>query len=75
MSENTLIMGLKWGAEGNDKIDDKLSESTEAVCRCQGGQNAGHTITVNGDKTVSELILKIKCKNNSSYKAKSRGRL
>ena len=56
MSENTLILGLQWGDEGKGKIVDNLSESTDAVCRFQGGHNAGHTIKVNGEKNVLHLI-------------------
>ncbi len=56
MSENTLILGLQWGDEGKGKIVDNLSESTDVVCRFQGGHNAGHTIKVNGQKTVLHLI-------------------
>ena len=56
MSDNTLILGLQWGDEGKGKIVDNLSESTDAVCRFQGGHNAGHTIKVNGEKTVLHLI-------------------
>ena len=56
MSENTLILGLQWGDEGKGKIVDNLSESIGAVCRFQGGHNAGHTIKVNGQKTVLHLI-------------------
>ena len=56
MSENTLILGLQWGDEGKGKIVDNLSESIDAVCRFQGGHNAGHTIKVNGEKNVLHLI-------------------
>ena len=56
MSENTLILGLQWGDEGKGKIVDNLSESIDVVCRFQGGHNAGHTIKVNGQKTVLHLI-------------------
>ena len=56
MSENTLILGLQWGDEGKGKIVDNLSESNDIVCRFQGGHNAGHTIKVNGQKTVLHLI-------------------
>ena len=56
MSENTLILGLQWGDEGKGKIVDNLSENTDVVCRFQGGHNAGHTIKVNGEKTVLHLI-------------------
>ena len=56
MSNNTLILGLQWGDEGKGKIVDNLSENIDAVCRFQGGHNAGHTIKVNGEKTVLHLI-------------------
>ena len=55
MSENTLILGLQWGDEGKGKIVDNLSEKVDAVCRFQGGHNAGHTIKVNGEQTVLHL--------------------
>jgi adenylosuccinate synthase len=56
LSENTLILGLQWGDEGKGKIVDNLSEKTDVVCRFQGGHNAGHTIKVNGQKTVLHLV-------------------
>ena len=49
MPNNTLILGLQWGDEGKGKIVDALSESAYAVCRFQGGHNAGHTIKVDGE--------------------------
>ena len=56
MSNNTLILGLQWGDEGKGKIVDALSENVFAVCRFQGGHNAGHTIKVDGVQTVLHLI-------------------
>jgi len=56
VSNNTLILGLQWGDEGKGKIVDNLSENIDVVCRFQGGHNAGHTIKVNGEKTVLHLI-------------------
>ena len=55
MSLNTLVLGLQWGDEGKGKIVDALSEEIHAVCRFQGGHNAGHTIKVNGQQTVLHL--------------------
>jgi adenylosuccinate synthase len=55
MAENTLILGLQWGDEGKGKIVDVLSQDVHAVCRFQGGHNAGHTIKVNGEQTVLHL--------------------
>ena len=65
MSQNTLILGLQWGDEGKGKIVDYLSEHIDLVCRFQGGHNAGHTIKVNGEKTVLHLIPSGILHNNS----------
>jgi adenylosuccinate synthase len=46
--KNVVVVGLQWGDEGKGKIVDYLSESADAVVRFQGGNNAGHTIVVNG---------------------------
>ena len=56
MSQNTLVLGLQWGDEGKGKIVDNLSQDIDLVCRFQGGHNAGHTIKVNGEKTILHLI-------------------
>jgi len=55
VSSNTLILGLQWGDEGKGKIVDALSKEVHAVCRFQGGHNAGHTIKVNDKQTVLHL--------------------
>ena len=55
MSLNTLVLGLQWGDEGKGKIVDALSEEVHAVCRFQGGHNAGHTIKVDDHQTVLHL--------------------
>ena len=56
MSSNTLILGLQWGDEGKGKIVDALAEDSEAVCRFQGGHNAGHTLKVDGKQKVLHLV-------------------
>ena len=56
MSKNTLILGLQWGDEGKGKIVDALAENSEAVCRFQGGHNAGHTLKVEGEQKVLHLV-------------------
>ncbi len=56
MSNNTLILGLQWGDEGKGKIVDALAETAEAVCRFQGGHNAGHTLNVDGVQKVLHLV-------------------
>ena len=53
---NVVIIGTQWGDEGKGKIIDWLSESTQGVVRFQGGHNAGHTLIINGQKTVLRLI-------------------
>ncbi|ESO12930.1 hypothetical protein HELRODRAFT_93565 [Helobdella robusta] len=47
-SKAIVILGTQWGDEGKGKIVDLLSQSAHVVCRCQGGNNAGHTVVVNG---------------------------
>ncbi|MFM2344680.1 MAG: adenylosuccinate synthase [Pseudomonadota bacterium] len=54
--QNMLILGTQWGDEGKGKIVDWLTEKCAAVVRFQGGHNAGHTLIINGKKTVLRLI-------------------
>jgi len=54
--QTIAIIGSQWGDEGKGKITDILSEKTDLVVRFQGGHNAGHTIWVNGKKTVLHMI-------------------
>ncbi len=53
---NIIIVGAQWGDEGKGKIVDILTTKAHAVVRFQGGNNAGHTLVVNGEKTVLHLI-------------------
>lgn len=53
---NTVIVGAQWGDEGKGKIVDMLSENSDVIVRFQGGNNAGHTISVAGKKTILHLI-------------------
>ncbi|MBI4224344.1 MAG: adenylosuccinate synthetase, partial [Deltaproteobacteria bacterium] len=53
---NLIVIGLQWGDEGKGKIIDLLSPQFDAVCRFQGGNNAGHTIVLNGEKKILHLI-------------------
>ena len=53
---NVAIVGTQWGDEGKGKIVDWLTEDVQGVVRFQGGHNAGHTLVVNGKKTVLRLI-------------------
>ncbi|NNM50893.1 MAG: adenylosuccinate synthase [Pseudomonadales bacterium] len=56
MGKNVVILGTQWGDEGKGKIVDLLTDNVSAVVRFQGGHNAGHTLVVNGEKTVLHLI-------------------
>ncbi|CRK85647.1 Adenylosuccinate synthetase [Candidatus Providencia siddallii] len=56
MNKNVVILGSQWGDEGKGKIIDLLSIHAKYVVRYQGGHNAGHTIVVNGKKTILHLI-------------------
>jgi len=53
---NVVVVGLQWGDEGKGKIIDLLAEQADIVVRFQGGNNAGHTIVVNGKKHIFHLI-------------------
>ena len=53
---NTLVLGTHWGDEGKGKIVDMLSSGAELVMRFQGGHNAGHTLIIDGKRTVLHLI-------------------
>jgi adenylosuccinate synthase len=52
----TVVIGTQWGDEGKGKVVDLLSADAEYVVRFHGGNNAGHTLVVNGEKTVLNLI-------------------
>ena len=56
MSKNVVVLGTQWGDEGKGKIVDLLTEQVSAVVRFQGGHNAGHTLVIDGEKTVLHLI-------------------
>ncbi len=56
MGKNVVVIGTQWGDEGKGKIVDLLTEDVAAVVRFQGGHNAGHTIWIDGVKTVLHLI-------------------
>lgn len=56
MTNNIIIIGCQWGDEGKGKIVDLLTEKIAAVVRFQGGNNAGHTLVINGKKTILRLI-------------------
>ncbi len=56
MNKNIVVIGTQWGDEGKGKIVDWLAESAQGVVRFQGGHNAGHTLWINGQKTVLRLI-------------------
>ena len=56
MSRNIVVIGAQWGDEGKGKIVDLLTPQVAAVVRFQGGHNAGHTLWVDGKRTVLRLI-------------------
>ena len=51
-----VVVGLQWGDEGKGKIVDLLSGRADVVVRYQGGNNAGHTLVVDGEQTVLHLV-------------------
>lgn len=56
MGKNVVVLGTQWGDEGKGKIVDLLTEQASLVARYQGGHNAGHTLVIEGKKTVLHLI-------------------
>jgi adenylosuccinate synthase len=53
---NVAIIGAQWGDEGKGKVVDLFTAEADIVVRFQGGNNAGHTLVVNGDKTILHLV-------------------
>src|SRR5947207_4421330 len=53
---NVAIIGAQWGDEGKGKVVDLFTREADIIVRYQGGNNAGHTLVVNGKKTVLHLI-------------------
>jgi len=56
MAKTVVVIGTQWGDEGKGKIVDLLTDRASAVVRFQGGHNAGHTLVIDGVKTVLHLI-------------------
>ena len=56
MAKSVVIVGTQWGDEGKGKIVDLLAHDVDAVVRFQGGHNAGHTLVIDGQKTVLHVI-------------------
>ena len=56
MGKHVVVVGTQWGDEGKGKIVDLLMQDAKVVVRYQGGHNAGHTLKINGEKTVLRLI-------------------
>lgn len=56
MAKNVVVLGTQWGDEGKGKVVDLLTDRSKYVVRYQGGHNAGHTLVIDGQKTVLHLI-------------------
>jgi adenylosuccinate synthase len=56
MAKNVVVLGTQWGDEGKGKVVDLLTDRAQYVVRYQGGHNAGHTLVIDGEKTVLHLI-------------------
>ncbi|WP_339720690.1 adenylosuccinate synthase [uncultured Paraglaciecola sp.] len=56
MAKNVVVLGTQWGDEGKGKVVDLLTDQATYVVRYQGGHNAGHTLVIDGEKTVLHLI-------------------
>ncbi|MDP6654207.1 MAG: adenylosuccinate synthetase, partial [Gammaproteobacteria bacterium] len=56
MAKSVVVLGTQWGDEGKGKIVDLLTDQAAVVVRFQGGHNAGHTLVIDGEKTILHLI-------------------
>ena len=56
VKKNTVVVGLQWGDEGKGKVVDMLAANARHVVRFQGGNNAGHTLVVDGETIILHLI-------------------
>ena len=56
MAKNVVVVGTQWGDEGKGKVVDRMTDHAQGVVRFQGGHNAGHTLVINGKKTILRLI-------------------
>ena len=56
MGRHVVILGVQWGDEGKGKIVDLLTDRADGVVRFQGGHNAGHTLVIDGQKTILHLV-------------------
>ncbi len=56
MGKNVVVIGTQWGDEGKGKVVDLLTDRASAVARFQGGHNAGHTLVIDGHRTILHLI-------------------
>lgn len=65
--KSAVIVGAQWGDEGKGKIVDVLSENFSVVARYAGGHNAGHTVIINGEKFILQLVpcgvLRVGCRS------------
>lgn len=56
MKKRVVVLGSQWGDEGKGKIVDLIAKEADFVVRFQGGHNAGHTLVIDGQKTILHLI-------------------
>lgn len=54
--ESIVVVGMQWGDEGKGKITDYLSQSADVVVRSQGGNNAGHSVVIDGKRYALRLM-------------------
>ena len=71
MAKTVVVVGTQWGDEGKGKITDYLAQQADIVARYQGGNNAGHTLVVDGKKFALRLIPSGVLNPNTSLSIKS----
>ena len=58
MAKNVVVIGTQWGDEGKGKVVDWLTDHAQGVVRFQGGHNAGHTLVIGDEITVTVMGVK-----------------
>ncbi|MUP49183.1 adenylosuccinate synthase, partial [Veillonellaceae bacterium M2-8] len=51
-----IVLGAQWGDEGKGKATDQLGQNTDYVVKFNGGNNAGHTVVIDGEKYAMHLL-------------------
>ena len=74
MTRAVAVIGMQWGDEGKGKIVDRLTDRASVVARFQGGHNAGHTLVIDGERTVLHIVPSGVMRDGSPLPGRARSR-